>query len=120
MCSKPQFLVCKGISGLEFFKQMLKIFFPPLVITILERQKNKKVECLQKIKVTASNYHENNGHEKCVVFQGTNTLLKEVNHIIQGTTVLNGHREGKHTKILSLLKNSAFVSDGGLQMGAPH
>lgn len=59
---------------------------------------------MQKIKVTASNYHENNGHEKCVVFQAIDTLLKEVNHIIQGTTVLNGQREGKHTKILSPLE----------------
>ena len=42
MCSESKFLVCKGIPGLEFLKQMLKIFFPPLVITVLEGQKNKK------------------------------------------------------------------------------
>lgn len=60
-CSEPQFLVCKGIPGLELLKQMLKISFPPPVITVLERQKNEKAEGLQRIKIAASKYHEKNG-----------------------------------------------------------
>lgn len=54
--------MCKGIPGSHLLKQMLKISSPPLVITVLERQKKEMAEeGLQRIKIAASKYHEKNG-----------------------------------------------------------
>ena len=62
-------------------------------------------------------YHENNGHEKCVVFQGIHTLLKEVKIILyKEQRYLMDKEKANIQKYSVLLKNSAFVSDGGLQM----
>lgn len=47
-CSELQFLVCKGNPGMDLLKQMLKLSSPPLVISVLARQKTKKAECLQR------------------------------------------------------------------------